>query len=75
MKQAGSKLYYLLDDVCSRLGFCLPADARHRIASLEHLDASTFAHVRAAVLVCPPLSSSSDPNDRIGNPAGLLSRH
>ena len=43
MKQAGSKLDYLLDDVCIRLGFCLPADARHRIASLEHLNASTFA--------------------------------
>ena len=47
MKQAGSKLDYLLDDVCIRLGFCLPADARHHIPSRERLDASTFA---AAVL-------------------------
>ena len=43
MKRAGSKLDYLLDDVCSRLGFCLPADARHHIASRDRLDASTFA--------------------------------
>ena len=43
MKRAGSKLDYLLDDVCIRLGFCLPADARHHIASRDRLDAPTFA--------------------------------
>jgi len=43
MKRAGSKVDHLLDDVCIRLGFCLPPDARHRIASRKRLDASTFA--------------------------------